>query len=374
MTRPLNILIMNRQFHGIFGGVEHMCTALVNEMSSRGYKCHLLSLDMKDAEIDYELNSDITWHKVSSVDAQKKANVKERFARLKKIRAILKEKNIDIAIGFQDGAFLILALAALGTGIPIIAAERNSPTRFNFTSNGKYKNLRYNSFRLSECITVQCPSYVDFYPLYLRSKIKVIPNPVFPADNFADPRGIKGERKTLLSVGRLSYQKNYMVLFEAFSLIAAKHPKWDLTIVGEGDHRDRLEKFIQEKNLQGRISLVGYSKNTEDYYRQAHLFCLPSLWEGFPNALAEAMAHSLPSIGFEACAGVFDLIEHGETGLLAQGGGDDPQALAEAMVTLMCDDDARVLMGANAKEKTKEFTPAHVYDKWEELFLNMAKG
>lgn len=164
-----------------------------------------------------------------------------------------------------------------------------------------------------------------------------------------------------------------MVMLEAFSLIANKHPNWDLTIVGEGDHRERLEKFINDKNLKERIHLVGYSKNTENYYTKAQLFCLPSLWEGFPNALAEAMAHGLPSIGFERCAGVSDLIEHKVTGLLAKGD-KSTKELSDVMSTLMSDNALRTTMGNAAKEKTKEFTPVHVYDTWEKLFLNIAKG
>lgn len=364
---------MNRQYHGIFGGVEHMSTALVNEMSARGHKCHLLSLDTESAEIEYDLAANITWHKVSTVDAQHKADRKERFTRLKKIRAILKEHKIDVATGFQDGAFLTLALAALGTGVPVIAAERNSPSRFDFTSDGKYKHLRYNSFRLAKNITIQCPSYVDLYPKYLRKKIEVIPNPVFPPPNTAHPKGKEGENKTLLSVGRLSYQKNYLVMLKAFSLIADKHPEWDLVIVGEGDHRDRLEEFIAENDLNERVNLIGYSKKTQDYYTNAQLFCLSSLWEGFPNALAEAMAHGLPSIGFQNCAGVSDLIEPDKTGLLAKGN-DNSDDLAKVMDTMMSNDVKRAVMGQNAKEKIKEFTPAHVYDKWEQLFTNIAKG
>lgn len=373
MTRPLNILVMNRQYNGIFGGVEYMSTSLVNEMHARGHHCHLLSLDMPEATIEYSLDPAVTWHKVSTVDAQHKADRKERFNRLKKIRRILKKQKIDVAIGFQDGAFLTLALAALGTSVPVIAAERNSPSRFDFTSDGKYRHLRYNSFRLAKNITVQCPSYVALYPKYLRKMIRVIPNPVYPARDIANPKGKEGERKTLLSVGRLSYQKNYMVMLEAFSLIANQHPNWDITIVGEGDHRERLEDFINDKNLKERIHLIGYSKNTKDYYARAQLFCLPSLWEGFPNVLAEAMAHGLPAIGFENCAGVSDLIDHNKTGLLAKGG-DNPKDLSIALNLLMGDDNTRVSMGSAAKEQTKEFTPAPVYDKWEQLFKNIAKG
>jgi glycosyltransferase involved in cell wall biosynthesis len=85
------------------------------------------------------------------------------------------------------------------------------------------------------------------------------------------------------------------------------------------------------------------------------------------------MAHGLPAIGFENCAGVSDLIVHNKTGLLAKGG-DNPKDLSSVMDALMRNDEARASMGRAAQEKTKEFTPAPVYDKWEQLFTNLAKG
>lgn len=364
---------MNRQYDQIFGGVEYMSTSLANNMSTRGNTCHLLSLDMDGADIEYDLDPSIAWHKVSMVTAQNKAGWKERLGRLQRIRRILKDKKIDIGIGFQDGAFLTLALAALGTGIPIIAAERNSPTRFDYTSEGKKRNLRYRSFQLAKYITVQCASYVDLYPSYLRPHIKIIPNPVPPTKNQAAPEGKKNDRKILLSVGRLSYQKNYMILLQAFADIAKSFPLWDMVIVGEGDHRKRMEEFIKQHNLETRITLTGYTKDTQSYYNSAHLFCLPSLWEGFPNALAEAMAHGLPSVGFVDCAGVSDLIESQKTGLLAEGNGN-PESLSHALSELMDNDNARLIMGKAAKERTKEFTPEQVYDKWEQLFINATQG
>lgn len=361
---------MNRQYHEIFGGVEYMSTSLVNEMVKRGHNCHLLSLDQETAQIKYDLDPSIKWHKVSTVSAREKASWQERSNRLKWIREILIDEEIDVAIGFQDGAFLSLAVAGFGTKVPVIAAERNAPTRFDFIKEGKYRQFRYNSFRLAAAVTVQCPSYVDLYPSYLRERMHVIPNPVFPVSGRAQPRGVAGNKKTLLTVGRISYQKNFHVLIHAFSEIAEKFPEWQLVIVGDGEGRKTLDQLIKRQGVERQVQLVGYAQDPSSYYQSAQLFCLPSRWEGFPNALAEAMSYGLPSVGFADCAGVYDLVERNVSGKLAQGN-ENHKSLSTALSDLMADDAARAVMGQAALKRSGEFTPSKVYDMWEELFYKV---
>ena len=96
--KPLNILVMNRQYHQIFGGVEYMSASLVNEMTKRGYRCHLLSLDQEGAQIEYDIEPSIKWHKVSNISSKQKASWKERFQRFKKIRDIIKNETSQLNI------------------------------------------------------------------------------------------------------------------------------------------------------------------------------------------------------------------------------------------------------------------------------------
>ncbi len=367
----MKIICVNRKYHNIVGGVERMSIALMNEMSRRGHDAHLLSLDAKDAQAFYDLEQNVQWHKVDCGNPDHKATLGTKLKRACIFRKIVKSVKPDVMIGFQDGAFLSTRIYTFGMGVPVIAAERNAPNRFDFLSAGKHKDKLFQMFRLASRITVQCESYPDQYPAYLRKKISVIPNPVQPVNSFTNPKGKDGEKKVLLSVGRLAYQKNYKVLLEAFKILHPACPDWILQIVGNGDDKEKLEKYIDDNGLNECINLVPETRNVEEYYTSAHLFCLPSLWEGFPNALAEAASHGLPLVGFQNCAGVNDLIKDGENGALAAGEAD-PVTLAAALKKLMADDNLREKMGQNAIESMKPFAPEKVFNQWEELFKGVS--
>ncbi|MBK6896694.1 MAG: glycosyltransferase [Alphaproteobacteria bacterium] len=367
----LKILVCCRAIDNMAGGVERMASALMNEMVKRGHSISLMTLDPENAQSFYPLDSLIVWHKVAIGDPLRRATLSEMIQRALKVRMIVGSVKPDIMIGFQDGPYLSTRVYTLGMGYPIILAERNAPTRYDHIRSGKYRQLIYQTFRFARRITVQCESYRAHYPAYLRAKIVTIPNPVFPAA--PENLGQVKKRRILLSVGRLEYQKNYSVLIQAFALIAPKHPDWILRIIGEGIERKDLEKLLAELDLSGRVELTGTTDKVSSEYAQASLFSLSSRWEGFPNVIAEAMAHGVPCIGFAGCAGVSDLIRHGYNGRLAAENGD-PETLADELSFLIGEPEQLVQMGRSAIESVQAYRPEHIYDLWEQLFKEAARS
>ncbi|MGD9501085.1 MAG: glycosyltransferase family 4 protein [Methyloceanibacter sp.] len=369
----MRLLFVARAIDGMAGGVERIITVLMNALSSRGHQVDLLTWDRASAQSFYPIDSEIVWHRLGLGDPKVRASAGLMLRRRQAVRRVIRQRQPQVIVCFQDGPYVAVRGYSLGLGVPVIAAERNAPDRFDHTSAARYRGIIYQALRLAARITVQCESYRERYPAFLQSRIVCIPNPVEPASAQARPDMPDGAgRYRLLSVGRLGYQKNYQVLVAAFARLAARYPDWDLAIVGEGEDRASLEAFIGAKGLENRVFLPGVTKSIDEWYASSHLFCLSSRWEGFPNALAEALAHGLPAVGFADCAGVRDLIVSGSTGFLAPGNGD-VDALAEALGKAMQDAEARRRMSSAASESVRSFHPGQVLSKWEELLSEVAR-
>lgn len=361
------LIIACRAIDNMAGGVERQALSLLNEMSKRGYEARLLTFDEENAKAFYPLDTKVCWYKLNIGSPKEKSDWIKRWKRFKKLRSIIKEFSPDIILAFQHGMFISLFLYLIGLKIRVIAAERESPFRFEYLKAGKYRELIFQTFRLANLLTVQCQSYVAAYPKYLHSKIVVVPNAILPQTQFAVQKNHLADKRIILCVGRLGYQKNQLVLLRAFSQIQNDFKNWDLVLAGEGEGRAEIEDYIKKHSLSARVKLLGAVKDVSKLYLSAHLFCMPSRWEGFPNALGEAFAHGLPAVGFAGCAGVSDLIRDGEGGLLAEGE-DDYKSLSSALKIIMADNKMRKECAKNAIKYVKNFHPNIIYDEWENIF------
>lgn len=145
-----------------------------------------------------------------------------------------------------------------------------------------------------------------------------------------------------------------------------------MVILGEGPERAALERAIHERGLADRVMLPGVSKNPEEWLRACDLFVLSSRYEGFPNALGEAMACGLPVVSFDCPVGPGEIIIDGEDGLLVPAG--DVSALAAALRRLIDNPDEAARMGDRAARVVERFGEEAVAARWEALLLSTAVG
>jgi len=365
----VRIILATRALENVSGGVERMVSVISAEFAIRDCQVSVLSFDNEEANSFYQMDNRVSWLKCGGASPFARAGFVGRIKRLLRIRQLVKGANADVILAFQQGCAYTVSVATLGMGVPLVAAERNAPHRYQFAAtNRKYLELLTLIFATK--ITVQMPEYRDAYPWFLRKKIIYIPNSVSTVTRI--PRRFGGDRANkpirLLSVGRLCYQKNHTCLIKALNTEILRDRDWLLDIVGEGEELDTLKYLIESLNLQGKINLVGSVKDVSFYYRRSDLFCFPSRWEGFPNALAEALAFGLPAIGFEECQGVSQLIEHEFSGYLVKGN-EDADAFANGIASMLdIDRPLFARMSEAARQSIEHYSVDSVIPRWLELF------
>jgi glycosyltransferase involved in cell wall biosynthesis len=168
----------------------------------------------------------------------------------------------------------------------------------------------------------------------------------------------------ILAVGRLSHEKGFDSLLRAFAVLRAAEPGLKLVILGEGRDRAKLEALRAELKLDDSVLLPGHRPSTS-WLNRAVMFVLSSRYEGFPNALAEAMAAGLPGVATRCC-GPEEMIQDGQDGFLVPV--DDIDAMVARMRRLLSDKPLRELLGARARQVAEtRFAPELIWNEWQNV-------
>jgi len=168
-----------------------------------------------------------------------------------------------------------------------------------------------------------------------RERIKVLYNPVVTPELREKARAPlnhpwfeAGQRPVVLAVGRLTQQKDFPTLIQAFAEVRQARPS-RLVILGEGPDRPVLEALVKQLNLDDDVAMPGFVENPYAYMRRASLYVLPSRWEGLPTVLIEALYCGPPVIATDCPSGPREILADGRHGLLVPVG--DVTALTQAI-------------------------------------------
>jgi glycosyltransferase involved in cell wall biosynthesis len=213
------------------------------------------------------------------------------------------------------------------------------------------------------------------YRVIRPGRIAVVPNGIDPWPfRWAEPpeRSAFGGRRfspRLGTVGLLNAAKGHDVLLHAFKKLLEQHPEAGLVIVGEGELREPLSRLIEALGLQENAFLAGFRDDVPEVMKELDLFVLPSLWEGMPYVVMEAMASGVPVVVTNV-NGSRDIVEHEKTGLIAPPG--DAGALAEACEAVLSAPD---LGAAMAREGIgvvlRRYTVARMVERIERVYLDL---
>jgi glycosyltransferase involved in cell wall biosynthesis len=262
------------------------------------------------------------------------------FNTLLLLRRLMREHKPTATLSFMDKYNVFVILASIGLGLRVFVSDRSNPLK---TKSTFLKFLKRITYPLASGVIAQTKLAKEILAKEIRnSNIKVIPNPLKEIKVFPTIQ----REKIVLNVGRLVTEKGQKYLLEAFS--NSKAHDWKLVILGDGPLRQELENQAIELGLQSRLEMPSAVKDVDQWYAKASLFVFPSISEGFPNALVEAMAAGLPVISFDCNAGPQDFIIPDKNGLLIPTG--DTKILTESIDKLTSHPTMRDYLGENAKK------------------------
>lgn len=199
------------------------------------------------------------------------------------------------------------------------------------------------------------------------SNIAVIPN----AQTFASDAPAPLEAKTVVAVGRLTYQKGFDLLLQAWAEVCRRVSGWQLAIVGDGELRSALSAQAESLGLAGCVTFVPATKDVVAVYRDTSVLAMSSRYEGFGMVLLEAQTVGVPVVSFACKCGPSEIVNDGVDGYLVAPG--DVDAMADRLVRLMQDGALRRRMGARAFANAARFSTDAVMKQWMALFDSLKK-
>jgi glycosyltransferase involved in cell wall biosynthesis len=312
-------------------------------------------------------------------------------AAVPKLRRQIKALKPDLLHTATFEANVAARIAALGTGVPLVAwlvsmeydPDAVRAAGWSLRSNEARRMLDALTARVAKPFFVACSGAVAASArarLHIPPpRMEVIYNPVevaaveAAAAETAEARASLGIGETdfiWLSIGRLDLPKGHRFLIDAFARSAARQPDSHLVLIGKGPAAADLASQAEALGLSGRVHLVSWAERTGPFLQAADAFVFPSLLEGLPVALLEAMCAGLPCIASDIPPHV-ELLEQGHTGLLVAQG--SAEALAEAMIGLQGDAALQHRLGEAGKAECRgRFTTATIVPQWESLFERLA--
>jgi glycosyltransferase involved in cell wall biosynthesis len=348
------------------GGAERVLTTMAAWWAGRGVAVQVLTLASAQAQSFYELHPAVQVQGLGVLAESRGVlqGLANNIVRVRRLRDAIRQFAHGPVISFGTETNCLVLLAGMGLGKRLIVSERCDPRYI--PQRRLWRLARRLLYPFASAVVVQSRDAACFFDLG-RPPV-VVPNPVpaLSVDEETSGHGSAAESipaPFVAAMGRLTAQKGFDLLIKAFAAVATNHPAWSLVILGEGPSRRSLETMLEREGLVGRVFLPGLITAPARVLARSELFVLSSRFEGFPNALCEAMCCGLPVIATDCPSGPRDIVRPGVDGYLTPC--DDVHALATALDTLMGDPERRRELAARAKEVVSRFSLDNIMARWD---------
>ena len=282
------------------------------------------------------------------------------YTKIIRLRRKIRQFKPQIIVAFMDYTANFILTVSKGLNIPVVLAVRNSlEERIDITKQFKdsykeYSGIVYQTHEQKE-------QYTRTFELSEKVKQEIILNPVEYSSLWDKER--KPINNLLIAVGREHEQKNYPLLLKAFSEVVKKYPTARLHIYGKMKPDSELPALAQELQIEDKVTFCGVHPIVEEKVNEAEIFIIPSLYEGIPNVLVEAMCLGLPCISTDfGGGGARELISNEENGLIVKN--NDVPSMVEAILKLLSDKEYANSLGSKAKNLRERLDANVIAEQW----------
>ncbi|MNH82903.1 putative poly(glycerol-phosphate) alpha-glucosyltransferase [compost metagenome] len=328
-------------------GSERVAVELANKMSTiTGYDITLLNRESTKENTAYPVADNVNVIALSG----------NLFQFYRKFKEHISSNNYDVVIVHNMGKLSLLC-AFVPNIKKLVVLEHVSfvsrPKKIQFLSKLLYR-------KIDQVLTLTQNDKDQFDKFH--SNVLVIPNfSPFPISSTHQQNN-----KQIVTIGRLTDQKNYIHLLQAWEKISQAIPDWYLNIYGEGEHHQMLDNYIVQEALQN-VTLMGTTSDVKQVYEQSSFFVMSSKYEGLPMVLIEAQSFGLPIVSYNCPYGPSDVIQENQNGLLVEDQNIDK--LAEAILKLASSPDLLKRFSQKSLLNAEKYQPEQILKIWIEKVL-----
>lgn len=349
------------------GGSERILNNILSEFKNEEFDIDIFEIE-RGEKVNYIENlSNVNYlytKKKNSDSILDKVSRKIKFSILKYFPSLIKciylKDKYDIVISFNYLYPSFLAAKFKGKKLMWVhgTIENLNYNKYTFLSRINKKilfNLQRKAFKKANkivCIANNTKKSVEDLYLDFKSKLVILKNG-YDIENIRKDsmENLDLEECDLIAVGRLDENKNFSMLIDAIKYVVKDIPNIKLSIVGEGEDRNHLEKKIDEYKLNNNINLLGYKENVYPYIKNSKLLILTSIVEGFPTVIVEGMILGKPFISTKV-GGVDELSNLGDCGLIIK----DAEELYNEIIHMIQDENLYRKMQGKCIEASYKYT------------------
>ena len=343
------------------GGTGRVVSIVGNELQKQAkHSCCALCHSMEGGHTIYPVSFPVTYlyrEKTSLTRAIIRDGYVSRVARY------VRENQIDVLICCLEMFYPVALWVGRLCGIKVVTWLHTNPDigddyRFE-------KESRWLGARFSDCNVVLTEETLQLYEQRFPGQRNTrIYNPLDPK-LLRCTEAYSETSRSIISVGRLNYAKDYERLLRIAHRIMPRYPDWRWDIYGEGEERPKLERLIEEMQLGGFVRLCGQRKDIYSNYPIYAMMVMTSRYEGFPMTLLEAAAQGLPLVAFDVRTGPKEIIRDGVNGFLCSK--DSDEEMVNKIEALIGSVDLRKACSQGSKAAAEQFRIDRILPEWERL-------